>query len=191
MLGRLIGAALSAMPPPACQFVSLRAFRPPRALPAYPWTAGRRPASGGRSGQRQRSGGEQGFTLPAAPAPASALAARAGGPPVVPAADRLDGLFGGTGPVLLLERSVGERVAADAPLWTTGAFQVRLPCHSARCVHSATSGGRTREKVGSNKHSCSAAACPPIGGCRGRCTQTCPLQPPGGTSCSACLTSRA
>lgn len=105
--GRSMLDGLLAHPP--AQLVSLRAFQP---LAPSPWTAAR-----GRARPLAN--------LAAARGPGAALAAAHGGPvSLQPAAARVDALFARSrSPVLLLERSVGERIAADGDLWATGCFQ--------------------------------------------------------------------
>lgn len=56
---------------------------------------------------------------------ASADAHRRHTPALATAADRAGSLFK-DGPALLLERSVGERIAADTDLWQTGCFQAEV-----------------------------------------------------------------
>jgi hypothetical protein len=88
------------------QLTNLRAFRPTGVR--NPWTA------------RQMATHQSSAAVrPRAAAPAASLDAF----PVWPASERLDQLFQQRSPVLLLERTVSERIGADAELWQTGCFQ--------------------------------------------------------------------
>ncbi len=94
---------------PPSQLVSLRAAHHPSPAPRS-----RRPRTAGHLSTN--------FTLLGGVAAPAAPAASLDASPAWPASERLDQLFQRS-PALLLERSVSERLGADADLWHTGCFQ--------------------------------------------------------------------